>query len=101
MNRCPGGDGGNTSGRPVKQYDLKGNLIAKYDSIKQAQEELNVFQVRECCIGNPNYKTVGGFIWRFEDDSFDKYPIPKRRCEHKYKKVRVNQYHIDGTFIKT
>ena len=53
--------------RPVIQFDKKDNQVKKYCSIKQAARELNILAngIRKCCIGE--YKTSGGYIWRYDN----------------------------------
>ena len=52
-------------GREVNQFDLNGNLIAKYNTLREAQRlsgipEPNIFS---CCTGQTH--TAGGFLWKF------------------------------------
>lgn len=59
----------NDSLQPVNKYDINGNLLAKYDSIKQATDNNKVDQgsISKCIKKNMvdgNQMTVGGFIWR-------------------------------------
>jgi len=48
------------------QYDLDGNFIKEWDSVKQASQELNIRKqnISACCRGIN--KTSGGFIWKFK-----------------------------------
>lgn len=49
---------------PVIQYDLQGNLIKKYNSIKEARlQNKKCSKISDCCIGNR--KTAGGFVWKY------------------------------------
>lgn len=100
MNRCPGGNWNEDPNRTkVKQYDLSGNLIAEFNSIIEAETATGAKNISGCCLGMHNYKTAGGFVWRYYDDPFDKYYVPERIQETRYRKV--NQYSPDGKFIKT
>lgn len=49
----------------VKQYDLNGNLIKTWDSIKVAADYLNTHacNIVDCCSGGR--KTSKGFIWKY------------------------------------
>lgn len=49
--------------KKVKQYTKHGVYIKTWDSIKEAQEKLSVWNISECCRGTR--KTTGGFIWRY------------------------------------
>lgn len=99
VNMCPGGGKVFPRKRPVVQYDLQGNFIAQYDSIIAAEKELNLTTVLDCCSGRSI--TSGGYVWRYENDPFDKFEITKHPGQHKNKKRKVNQYTVDGKFIKT
>ena len=52
--------------RKVNQYDLEGNLLKTWDSIKEAQEEYKINHISQCCRGK-RYKTVRGYIWKYAD----------------------------------
>ena len=66
-------------GTKVMRYDLNGNVIKEYNSIKEAAEELNTFKqsILKCCRGEL-ISSVNS-IWRFEGDAFDRYKIDKKR----------------------
>lgn len=51
----------------VQQYDTHGNLIAEYDSATEAQRQTGIAQsnISKCCLSRPNFKTAGGYIWKF------------------------------------
>jgi len=55
----------NTS-RRVLQYDLENNFIKEFQSIKQAEEELDILTctISACCIGR--VYTAGGYIWKYK-----------------------------------
>lgn len=50
------------------QYDTEGNLIAEFDTAKQAQESTGIYytSIKACCIGR--YHTAGGYIWRHRNE---------------------------------
>jgi hypothetical protein len=54
------------SSKQVEQYDLNSNYIGTFDSIKKASNNLNInhSQIVQCCKGN--YKSAGGFIWKYK-----------------------------------
>ena len=54
----------------VNQYDLKGNYIKTWDSIKEACEKLNLNHGNICtiCSGKTNRKQTGGYIWKYEEE---------------------------------
>lgn len=49
----------------VFQYDLYGNLIRSFQSVKQAHENTKISEssIYNCCLGYS--KSAGGFIWSF------------------------------------
>lgn len=57
----------NNRSRKVEQYDLNGNFIRTWDTIKQAADELktNTANIIACCQGK--YKKSHGFIWRYKE----------------------------------
>jgi hypothetical protein len=78
--------------RSVKQYDLSGNFIKEYSSIRETIEYgFNDGCVQSCCVGKS--KSHGGYIWRYSEDT----PPTK----YKNKTIReVIQYDKDMNFIK-
>lgn len=76
--------------KSIYQYDLDGNLIRKWDSIKQAGETLGINRpsISNCLKGR--YKSAGGFIWKYSEVSV--LPIKKHKS--------IEQYSQDGTLIK-
>ena len=53
--------------KKVVQYDLDGNFIKEWDSIKEAQEKTKSCHISMCCKGHKKYKTSGGYIWRYKE----------------------------------
>lgn len=51
------------SQKPIQQYDKNNNLIASYNSIKEAIEITNIKSIKDALKGR--YKTAGGFIWKY------------------------------------
>ena len=53
--------------KKILQYDTNKNLIAIWDCMAQASEELNITQsnITKCCKGQR--KSAGGFIWEYAD----------------------------------
>lgn len=60
---------GRRSSKPVLQFDKQGKLLARYRSAKEAalSNKLNHSHILECC-NKKRYKTVGGYIWKFEKE---------------------------------
>lgn len=53
--------------KPVAQYDMQGNYIREWDSIRSASKGTKIRKKRisSCCKSN-RMKNGGGFIWRFK-----------------------------------
>ena len=49
--------------RAIIQKTKDGKVVAKYDSIKEAQEKTNVTSIANCLCGR--YKSAGGYIWEY------------------------------------
>jgi hypothetical protein len=78
--------------RQVSQYDLSGNWLRDFDSIKEASElnNINDGNIGSCCLGKS--KSAGGFIWRYYGDE-----SPKK---YSNKTIRgVLQYDLFGNLI--
>lgn len=81
-----------TPKKVVLQYDLFGNLIKEWETLKDIKGFGNV---SHCCRGE--IKTAGGFIWRYKDEFFD-LGLDNLISE---KLKSVNQYDLLGNYIKT
>lgn len=66
----------------VYQFDLDGNYIQKWDSIRSASLSFGIQHqsIRNCCLGI--YNQAGNYIWSFDDNALKiKENISKRRQE--------------------
>lgn len=54
--------------KSVIQFDNLGNIIKKYDSVKEAAKEVSVSEtsIRQACNGTYGRKTAGGYIWSYD-----------------------------------
>jgi len=100
--------------KPIIQYDLEGNFIKEWNSIREASLHLNMHNIGGACRGK--YLTCGGFIFRFKSSPLQPdYQLPdnknknKKREEwicNKMKKPKptkqkpIIQYDLEGNFIK-
>lgn len=57
--------------KTVLQFDLTGELIAKWDRIIDAAKSANLTPstIIQCCRGKSTHKNPGGFIWLYPEDS--------------------------------
>lgn len=86
----------------VCQYSKDGKLMKIWDNAKEASEFIGVGSscIRACCRGD--YKTIAGFIWRYEDEPLTQEDIDwcNERSNPKLHKA-VDQYTKNGEFITT
>lgn len=81
----------------VCQYDTQGNLIASYKSLRDAADSIGGYfsSISQVCKGKAY--THKGYVWRFQEDSFDKFFVPQFPNETISKKVA--QCDLDGNII--
>lgn len=87
-------------GKPVRQYDLFGNIVAEYPSIMAASRCLGIDSAKSgislCCSKPANCMTYKGFIWRFAEKD-ELYGVDDPVAAGILRVVR--QYTLDGNFI--
>lgn len=90
-NMTLGGNGQNGYGKSVKQYDLNGNFIRKYNTIIEAALDTGIkdSSISNCCAKRRN--SCGGYMWCFEEDEITK-PYKKRG-------KKVYQYDLQGNLL--
>ena len=94
------------NGKPVVQYDMQGNVIARYVSQSEATQITGVTALGGVC-ARINGR-AGGFVWRNEGDPFDYTPLPKHVISDEQKaqsrlaqRKPVVQTTLDGTYVAT
>jgi hypothetical protein len=57
-----------TWGKPVLQYDKKGNFIKEWKNLKEAKKSTGAKNIFEVASGYKNqlYKSSGGYIWKYK-----------------------------------
>ena len=90
----------NVHSSPVKQYCLDGTFVKEYSSIVEAERETGATNISQCANGE-RHKS-GGFVWRYKDDSFDKYPIEHKipNIKRIYEGIKVYEFTLDGILNK-
>lgn len=85
----------------IDQYDINGNYIKTWDSILEATNYYHLSNIASVLRGTRH--VAGGYVWRYEGESFDKYDIQrkKRNIKRKYDNMPVYQYDLDGNFIRS
>ena len=60
--------------KKVNQYDLQGNFIKTWNSIKEISEKLGICNshIGDCCKGIYGRKTSGGYKWKYADEELQK-----------------------------
>ena len=59
--------------KAVVQYDENGNYIAVYKNARVAEQETDISHKLISAVCNGRKRIAHGYIWRFKEDSFDKY----------------------------
>lgn len=65
-----------TQSRLILQFSKQNEYIKSWNSIKDAVETLNISksQIIYCCQNKENYKTAGGFKWKYADE-YERIPF--------------------------
>lgn len=79
--------------KPVYQRDLRGNLIRKWESIREIQRVLGYARsnISQCC--HDKVYQAYGYLWSFDKD-YIKQKGKRKNCKTVY------QYDLEGNFIK-
>lgn len=83
--------------KPVYQYTVEGIFIREWKSATEAAKfyKTNQGRISTCCRKETN--TCKGFIWRYEKEDIPSFIRP---TIGKANSKKVNQYSLDGTFLK-
>ena len=83
---------------PIYQLDLNGRIIARYDSISDAEAKgFRHTGIIGCA--NKRYKQSEGYIWRYEEDLQSSIGMAVEPMQS-YAGQYIKQYTVDGQFIK-
>lgn len=86
--------------RKVYQYDLQGNLIKIYNTLKEASEQTNISKSLICNVCGFKGNTAGGYVWRYEEYAFkDHKTIAKQRAVEQYDK-QMNLLNVFGSITE-
>jgi len=86
--------------KEIDMYDLNGNFIKSYTSISNAtlDTQIPMSSISNVCKKNKNFKTAGGYVWRFKNEPFSlDYSNPaeklqKKICQYDKKGILINEY---------
>lgn len=83
----------------VYQYDLEGNFIQEWESMKAASENNNILlcDISEAIKCKRKFK-AGGFQWRCE--KMESIPLYDKLKNAENKSKSIYQYSLDGKFVK-
>ena len=79
--------------KAVLQYDINGNFIKEWSCITDAQKELSIVHISECCTGKRNY--AGGYIWRYKEGVIYKKILKVQPKSYK----NIIQYDLNKNYI--
>lgn len=85
----------------VCQFDLSGELLCTFDSIKDAEKAIGIEgngSIGQCCAMKPGHKTVKGYLWLWEEDK-DKIMDLVKSLDNGRRKQKVAQLDKDGNVI--
>lgn len=83
----------------ILQYDLEMNFIREWSSMKEAANELGIYEsgINSCVNGKQKFSK--GFIWKRKENPIAYIQKPKK--VYMGKPLQVNQYNLEGILIKT
>lgn len=86
-------------GKPIIQYSLKGEFIARFSSATEVKRELGFNQraISAILTSNSNLSQSNGFQWRFENDIM---PVTNITESYKAHKKAIVQLDMEGNFIE-
>lgn len=99
-NMVPGGTNGAglDKGKPVEQYDLLGNFIAKYRSAHEASRQTNINYSSICACCRNEISHVKEYQWKYEDS--DKKIKVIALQDITLTKTPIWQFDLKGNFIQ-
>lgn len=91
----------NCNAHEVLQYDLDGNLLNRFETVKEAQEATGVSNSKISAVASGNRKTAGGYVWKYtqpvkhqKNKSNRIYDVSKDKCAKP-----ILQYDMQGNLI--
>ena len=92
--------------KSVIQCSIDGEIIKIWDSITDASKKLNISasSISQCASGKRANRLACGYLWFYNKDEIHPYIklVKKRKgIKQNKQKIQINQYDLDGNFIKT
>lgn len=80
--------------RPVIQFDIYGNILHQYKSLKEAEMNTGIFSnnISRCC--SHKAEIAGGFVWRYADEEYNLDEIKNKKYRAKPQNGNVIQYDV-------
>ena len=99
-NMIPGGSNGAgiSKGKPVEQYDLLGNFIAKYKSAHEASRQTNINYSSICSCCREEIDHVKEYQWKYSNSNKKITPITLTNIT--IQNLPVYQFSMDNILIK-
>lgn len=91
-NNTDGGDIPPVKTRKINQFDLDGNYIKSYSSIREASKALGIKEQNIGAVARGKKFKSGGYRWTYDDEELKEYSFQAKK---------VDQYTKDGEYIKT
>lgn len=91
-------------GKPVTQYDMKGNKVRTYTSTRQAQQETGIASGSISAVARGKLRSSGGYIWLYDSDA-KRIDVEEHYAETHERILRnsksVVKYSLEGELLKT
>ncbi len=85
--------------KKINQYDLNGIFIKTWDSIKEAEEILNIQNLSSVYSNNSTYKSAGNYQWRYYSGNTDNIePLAKSSCNREVLQLDAETFEIVGEY---
>ncbi len=88
-----------TDKKQVIQYNLKGEQIAIYNSLTEAEQLTGILLSNISTVCHGKAKSAGGYIWRFIDSDLPVFIQTKSNRTQIGKLHAVNQYDLEDNFL--
>lgn len=89
----------NKGKRKIIQLNLEGIFIKEWNSIQEAETQLNINGISNCCRKQKWNKSAGGYIWTYKED-YKKNKNNVLPYSRNHKGIKIIQLSLNGEFIK-
>ena len=87
--------------RPIKEYDIEGNFIKRYQNVYEAAKLKGVKtpSIYNSCNGKYNRKSSCGSLWCYEGEENTILEKVEAYTKRQHQKTKIRQLTIDGLFV--